>query len=146
MCREDQVVPDERGISKKILFTEHHIIPRSRSYRKNPLPLGYEKGDLEEKFADLVDGRNEIEAVTWLVEQCWNGDWDPVRDVLVLKDGGFLPEFSYEEKKVKLDHEVYKKYHRVFKNLIPREIVVFLVVYLWNWGWHYLEEALKSAS
>lgn len=145
MFQKGPVVRAQNEPQRKV-FTEHHIIPRSRSYRESPLPLGYEKGDLGEKFADLVDGRNEVEAIRWLVEECWNGDWSYVRDALVLKDGGPLPEFFYEERKVKLDHEVHKKYHRVFKNLVPREILVFLVVYLWNWGWRYIEEALKLAS
>ncbi len=126
--------------------TAHHVIPKSRREKENFLPLGYEKGDLHRKFRELVGNKPETEAVRWIVENCWGGNWLFVEEALIMKDGGTMPEFQYVEMKVPLDAEIHKKYHRIFKNMTPKEIIIFLVVYMWNWGWHYVEEAIKLAS
>ena len=128
---------------RKKVMTKHHIIPSSRRTKERSIPLGYERGDLERKFIELVGERNRPEAMAWIVENCWGGNWHFVEEALAMKDGSLISEFEYKELTVRIDHEIHMRYHLVFKNMVPREIVIFIAVYLWNWGWHFVEEALR---
>ena len=38
----------------------------------------------------------------------------------------------------------HKRYHAIFSNMKPTEILRHLVVYYWAGDWRYLEEALKE--
>lgn len=43
-----------------------------------------------------------------------------------------------------IDKKLHEKYHTLFENKTPVEIIEFLVEYFWKNQWFWVEEALKG--
>ena len=45
-----------------------------------------------------------------------------------------------------IDTQKHNDYHRLFYNMLPSEIIVYLVEYFWNNNWEYVEDAFSKAQ
>lgn len=45
---------------------------------------------------------------------------------------------------VVIDKERHAEYHKLFGNMLPEEIIPYLVNYYWNGQWHWVEQALEE--
>lgn len=121
----------------------HHILPSSRISKNSRCePL---KDDSRRRlYTSLFEDRSPEESLVFLVNYFWDGYWDYVYAALLTPPRKGQRHEIVKLRKVIIQHALHMKYHHIFFNATPPEIISRLVTHYWDGEWSIVEKFVNK--